>query len=121
MHANMLIYSPVLLLVIKESRYVRHLQMKKYFFATQDEPRGTGHAVLCALGSLPKSGLCVVMCGDTPLFRGETLLELVQQHEKESPLVTVLTTIVSEPLLWKNYSGYFRYAPTNCGGCKCYT
>lgn len=70
---------------------------EEVFFATQDEPRGTGHAVLCALESLPKSGLCVVMCGDTPLFRGETLLELVQQHEKESPLVTVLTTIVSEP------------------------
>jgi bifunctional UDP-N-acetylglucosamine pyrophosphorylase / glucosamine-1-phosphate N-acetyltransferase len=66
-------------------------------FATQDEPRGTGHAVLCALESLPQSGLCVVMCGDTPLFRGETLIDLVRQHEKDSPLVTVLTTIVSKP------------------------
>ena len=66
-------------------------------FATQDHPKGTGHAVLCALDQLPASGLCVVMCGDTPLFRGETLNDLVRQHEQDMPLVTVLTTIVSEP------------------------
>ena len=66
-------------------------------FATQENPKGTGHAVLCALEKLPSSGLCVVMCGDTPLFRGETLVDLVRQHEQDMPLVTVLTTIVSQP------------------------
>ena len=94
---------------------------EEVFFATQDEPRGTGHAVLCALNLCPNL-VCVWLCVVThTLFRGETLLELVQQHEKESPLVTVLTTIVSEPASYGRIIRCFRYAPTNCGGCKCYT
>ena len=72
-------------------------------FATQSTPKGTGHAVLSALEELPSEGLCVVMCGDTPLFRASTLQALFEHHHKESKRkgqqmwVTVLSARISDP------------------------
>ena len=72
-------------------------------FATQSIPKGTGHAVLSAISELPEEGLCVVMCGDTPLFRASTLNSLFEHHRSESERkghsiwVTVLSACVSEP------------------------
>ncbi len=39
----------------------------------QEEPRGTGDAARCALGALPAGGRVLLVCGDTPLLREETL------------------------------------------------
>ena len=50
-------------------------------FVKQDVPRGTGHAVQCALPDLPREGILLVFFGDTPLFRAETLRKLVEFHE----------------------------------------
>ena len=44
----------------------------------QEERLGTGHAVRCALEqACVEEGQVLVLCGDTPLLRGETLAELV--------------------------------------------
>lgn len=65
-------------------------------FARQDSPRGTGDAVASGLADLPESGLVVVMAGDAPLFRAETLQSLLDAHD-EGAWVTVLTARVDEP------------------------
>jgi len=64
-------------------------------FVRQSEARGTGHAVLCAIDALPSEGTLLVFFGDTPLFRGETLQQLVQFHSDN--LATFLTSKVAEP------------------------
>ena len=57
----------------------------------QAEQRGTGHAVQCAVGAIPTEGTLVVLAGDTPRLRGETLAALVERHRKSGALCTVLT------------------------------
>ncbi len=63
-------------------------------FALQDPPMGTGHAVQCALSSLPEQGVVLVMPGDAPLIQANTLSRLLEAH---SGLCTVLTMRVEEP------------------------
>jgi bifunctional UDP-N-acetylglucosamine pyrophosphorylase/glucosamine-1-phosphate N-acetyltransferase len=48
-------------------------------FAQQSEQRGTGHAVLCALPLLEEHrGPVLVLSGDTPLLRPQTLVRLLE-------------------------------------------
>lgn len=46
-------------------------------FATQVDQHGTGHAVACALGEVPSEGPVLVLAGDVPMLRAETLRALV--------------------------------------------
>ena len=57
--------------------------------ALQDPPRGTGDAVRCASGSVPHEGTVLVLSGDTPRVRPETLEQLLEQHG--DALCSVLT------------------------------
>lgn len=73
-------------------------------FALQDEPLGTGHAVLQSEPLLRKRGLegsrVLVLSGDVPLTRAETIRTLVDQHEREKNAVTVLTMRPPDPSLY---------------------
>lgn len=64
----------------------------------QEEQLGTGHAVLCAEPAIDAMKGCVmILCGDTPLVRHETLLNMVHQHKAENSILTVMTTILDNP------------------------
>jgi len=64
----------------------------------QAEQRGTGHAVLMAGPMLEDfQGTLLVVCGDTPLLRAETLEALLAWHYEQGAAVTVLTTRVPDP------------------------
>lgn len=69
-------------------------------FAEQKEQKGTGHAVLCARPQAEKdSGQLLILNGDGPLLRPETLLRLVenaQAHSKASG-GAIVTTETAEP------------------------
>ncbi|WGF88866.1 bifunctional UDP-N-acetylglucosamine diphosphorylase/glucosamine-1-phosphate N-acetyltransferase GlmU [Marinivivus vitaminiproducens] len=58
--------------------------------AIQDPPLGTGHAVRCALDLLPGHGTALIVYGDTPLMRPQTLLDLVQARVAADAAVAVL-------------------------------
>lgn len=67
-------------------------------YALQAQQLGTGHAVLQAkelLGEL--DGTTVVVYGDTPLIRTETLQAMVAMHEKSGAAVTLLSAIFADP------------------------
>ncbi|MGO1224558.1 MAG: sugar phosphate nucleotidyltransferase, partial [Leuconostoc falkenbergense] len=67
-------------------------------FVLQTEQLGTGHAVQQAQTELRDSdGVTLIMSGDTPLFRRETLSELVVEHQHSNNAVTVLTAIADDP------------------------
>lgn len=69
--------------------------------ADQDEIPGTGRAVQCALERLESEGIdvdrpIVVTAADTPLLDGDTLVRLVEEHERGGNAVTLLTAHVRD-------------------------
>jgi bifunctional UDP-N-acetylglucosamine pyrophosphorylase / glucosamine-1-phosphate N-acetyltransferase len=66
--------------------------------AVQEEPLGTGHAVLASRASLDGyQGDVVVLAGDTPLLRPETLQGLLETHRSSGAAATVLTFDRDDP------------------------
>lgn len=68
-------------------------------FVYQNEQLGTGHALLQALPKLMEygGGECLVVCGDTPLLAGETLVQLRQEHLDKNAKATILTAMMEDP------------------------
>ena len=69
-------------------------------FVLQKEQKGTGHAVgiACETALKEKSeGTVLILCGDTPLLRAETLAALTAAHEQGNNAVTVLTATLAQP------------------------
>ena len=67
-------------------------------FVVQEEPLGTGHAVIAAQPLLKDlSGSLLVLCGDSPLIRTETLRQLLEAREVEDADQVVLTATLEDP------------------------
>ena len=67
-------------------------------FVDQLEQKGTGHAVLSARKALSGfSGDVLILYGDTPLLRPETLLRMVDFKEKRRAELVVLTAPIDVP------------------------
>jgi bifunctional UDP-N-acetylglucosamine pyrophosphorylase/glucosamine-1-phosphate N-acetyltransferase len=95
--------SPVVVVVGHDADSVRACVAGKAATALQREQLGTGHAVLQAKRELAGfDGDVLVLCGDVPLLRTETLRELVRIHRRAGAKATVLSAIVDDP------SGYGR-------------
>jgi bifunctional UDP-N-acetylglucosamine pyrophosphorylase / glucosamine-1-phosphate N-acetyltransferase len=66
--------------------------------AIQEEPRGTGHALASARASLAgQRGDLLVLAGDAPLVRPESLQQLVAAHQRSAAAATVLTARRADP------------------------
>ncbi|MCB9472988.1 MAG: NTP transferase domain-containing protein [Candidatus Delongbacteria bacterium] len=67
-------------------------------FAVQAEQKGTGHAVqMCAPSFGSARGDVLVLSGDVPLLRGETLADLLREHRAAGRQATVLTALFDDP------------------------
>jgi bifunctional UDP-N-acetylglucosamine pyrophosphorylase/glucosamine-1-phosphate N-acetyltransferase len=67
-------------------------------FAVQDPQLGTGHALLQAEPLLrDATGTLVLLSGDVPLLRADTLASLLRRHEKRQAAATILTAVVPSP------------------------
>ena len=78
--------------VVKESFSNRGL-----IFVEQKEQLGTGHAAQQAKLALHDfSGDVLVVCGDMPLIKSQTLVDLVTRHREKKSACTVLTLKSSE-------------------------
>jgi len=63
----------------------------------QTEQLGTGHAVMQALPYLEGAQTVLVLSGDQPLLKVETLQALINLHEGEGVSATVLTAKMAQP------------------------
>jgi bifunctional UDP-N-acetylglucosamine pyrophosphorylase / glucosamine-1-phosphate N-acetyltransferase len=64
----------------------------------QEQQRGTGHAARIALDAVgPIEGTVVIINGDLPLLRRQTLLALVEAHEAAGAAASILTAEVANP------------------------
>ena len=67
-------------------------------YAYQDEMLGTGHAVMQAKEYLKgKKGKVLVLNGDVPLIRPETLNKLIEKSIENKEYATLLTAIYDDP------------------------
>lgn len=79
-------------------------------YVVQAEQLGTGHAVMQVSPLLQNfDGTIMVLYGDTPLLRGETLAKFFAEHEKSKASATVLTACVNDP------TGYGRVIRDDSG------
>ena len=64
----------------------------------QQEQKGTAHAVLCCREYLKAfDGETLVLCGDGPLIRVETLETLIEKHRAGRSAVTLATAVLDDP------------------------
>ena len=67
-------------------------------FVEQPEPRGTGHALLQARAAVPATATeLLLLYGDVPLLRSETLAALLAHHRARRAAATVLTFVPADP------------------------
>lgn len=67
-------------------------------YCLQEEQLGTAHAVMQAKDLLAgKEGVTIVVCGDTPLIKSETMEKLFNHHEETKAKATVLTALTEDP------------------------
>ena len=82
-------------------------------YAYQEEMLGTGHAVLQAEEYLEgRKGKVVVLNGDVPIIRPETIKKLIEKSIKNKEYATVLTAIYNNP------TGYGRIIRDDGGNVK---
>ena len=89
------------------SEQVKSVLSADIYTAMQTEQLGTGHAVMMATEYIEDTDTIVVLCGDTPLVKPETLQNLFDYHIDNEYHTTVLTTTVENP------TGYGRIIRDN--------
>ena len=109
---------PVVVVVGHEADRVRNEarsgapQPDRLIFADQPQQLGTGDAArvgLDALGELREASDVLVLPGDTPLLRAETITELVAVRRRHAAAVSLLTARLDDP------TGYGRIIRGNDG------
>jgi len=83
-------------------------------FVEQTEQLGTGHAVQCCANAFAtemneQGHEALVLCGDGPLIRPETIEKVLQRHRGASAAATLATAVVDDP------TGYGRIARDGAG------
>jgi bifunctional UDP-N-acetylglucosamine pyrophosphorylase/glucosamine-1-phosphate N-acetyltransferase len=77
-------------------------------FVEQTEQLGTGHAIQCARKAIAGYENILVLSGDVPLIRPETITELWQFHQDEKAAMTILTAAPDDPT---SYGRILRRSP----------
>jgi bifunctional UDP-N-acetylglucosamine pyrophosphorylase/glucosamine-1-phosphate N-acetyltransferase len=66
-------------------------------FILQSDQRGTGHAIQCAQQAVSEYENILVLSGDVPLIRPETIVGIRDFHLAERAAMTVLTAVPRDP------------------------
>jgi bifunctional UDP-N-acetylglucosamine pyrophosphorylase / glucosamine-1-phosphate N-acetyltransferase len=74
----------------------------------QTEPRGTGQAIQSARAAIAHYENILVLSGDVPLIRPETIEQLWRFHQAENAAMTILTAAPENPF---GYGRIIRHSP----------
>jgi bifunctional UDP-N-acetylglucosamine pyrophosphorylase/glucosamine-1-phosphate N-acetyltransferase len=69
-------------------------------YAVQEQQLGTGHAVLQAAQFIDPGKRVLILSGDVPLTRIETLRRLLDEHERSGNALTLLTMKLDDPAMY---------------------
>lgn len=82
----------------REQIEAAYADAKDVAWVVQQPQLGTGHAVMVAQDALGDfDGDLVVLVGDAPMIRAETVRTLLETHRREQAAVTLLTAILDDP------------------------
>jgi bifunctional UDP-N-acetylglucosamine pyrophosphorylase / glucosamine-1-phosphate N-acetyltransferase len=79
-------------------------------FVLQAEQRGTGHAIQCAQSSVEGYDHLLVLSGDVPLIRKETIAGIRDFHLEQYAAMTILTAAPDDP---HGYGRVIRRSPAS--------
>ncbi len=87
-------------------------QIEEYFkdnvdYIEQSVQMGTGHAIMITKDNINEEDNVLILCGDTPLIKKETIKRLIYENSKKDAVI--LTSIVDDPY------GYGRIIKDNKG------
>ncbi len=77
-------------------------------FIEQKEQRGTGHAIQCSREAIAKYEHVLVLSGDVPLIKADTLRHLIALHLAQHAAMTILTATPPDPT---DYGRIIRHWP----------
>jgi bifunctional UDP-N-acetylglucosamine pyrophosphorylase/glucosamine-1-phosphate N-acetyltransferase len=96
--------APPVMVVGHQREAVRENVGDRARFAVQEEQLGTGHAVLQAAPNLEATGVkgkkILILSGDVPLTRLETLRRLLDEHDRSRNALTLLTMMLDDPAMY---------------------
>jgi bifunctional UDP-N-acetylglucosamine pyrophosphorylase / glucosamine-1-phosphate N-acetyltransferase len=73
-------------------------------YAVQEQQLGTGHAVMQAMSVFGRDGMngkrVLILSGDVPLTRAETLRKLIEEHDRSNNALTLLTMKLDDPAMY---------------------
>lgn len=105
------LHIPTTILVGHQKEVIEELICKRYQntkFVVQQEQKGTGHALLCTKDTWQQPAILVIN-GDIPLLKEETLATLITSHRQTNAAVTLLAAHNADPSL----HGYGRIIQDN--------
>lgn len=70
---------------------------KDITWVEQTPQLGTGHAAMICREQMKGFDHALVLCGDGPLIRGETIRELLQRHLADGAAATLATAVLDDP------------------------
>lgn len=79
------------------------------YWVEQSEQLGTGHAVLQAEHAPSEADTTLIICGDTPLLKSESLAAFVKAHQSQQADISVLSAHMENP------TGYGRIVRDTSG------
>jgi bifunctional UDP-N-acetylglucosamine pyrophosphorylase/glucosamine-1-phosphate N-acetyltransferase len=88
------------------------LEARGWKWAVQEEQKGTAHAVSCALPEIGAVDEVVILMGDVPLLRTQTIEKLLYAGRNEKASLAVLTTTPPD------VTGYGRVLMNASGGIE---
>jgi bifunctional UDP-N-acetylglucosamine pyrophosphorylase/glucosamine-1-phosphate N-acetyltransferase len=95
---------PPIVIVGHQREAVKQQCGERARYAVQDEQLGTGHAVLQAAAELERESLdgrrVLILSGDVPLTRAETLARMLDEHERAGNALTLLSMRPADPAMY---------------------
>jgi bifunctional UDP-N-acetylglucosamine pyrophosphorylase/glucosamine-1-phosphate N-acetyltransferase len=95
--ASELSSEPPIMVIGHQREQVQQAVDNRARFAVQEQQLGTGHAVLQAAEHVDASKRVLILSGDVPLTRRETLQRLLDEHAQSGNALTLLTMKLSDP------------------------
>lgn len=89
----------LLIVIGYESEQVKkHLKKRQISYALQNEQLGTAHAVMqCEYQLKDFKGSTLILSGDVPLIKSETLIDLYNMHINKNAQATILSAKIDNP------------------------
>ncbi len=81
----------------QQERVLESLKTYNFTPVYQEEQLGTGHAVRCAEKACDGADQIMILCGDTPLIRPETLQAMIKKHLLNNAVISLMTTQLDNP------------------------